>query len=198
MTTGFEHSQNPTHFETIMGETTMRHRVTPQEFERMYLAGVFESGLRLELINGEIVEMAAMLDPHVALLARLNRALIVHLPEPSDVVCQVPVVLYSSQSQPEPDFVITRARIKGKPRAEEIALLIEVSDSTLSYDRKTKQSIYAKAGIPEYWIINLTKQPYKLEVYQEPQGEEYRSRKLYSQGEKVAPLEWPSIPLEWW
>jgi len=178
-------------------EMPEKFRITAALYHQMFEMGAFE-GKRVELLEGEIYEVSPMLDPHIACLARLTRELVLKLPPNAGIVSQVPIVLGENEGEPEPDFVVTRAPITGKAKAEDIALLLELSDSTLRRDRTVKVRLYARANIPEYWIINLNTDPHTLEVYREPDGDEYLERKVYKVGQDVAPLEFPEITIRWW
>lgn len=115
------------------------------------------------------------------------------------VVSQSPLHL-PPNGEPEPDVTLLklpeeqyRSRL---PTGEDVLLLIEVSKSTLEYDRSKKLPIYAKANIPEIWIHNLTDK--QLEVYRNPQGERYTSLSTYAEGQEVAPLAFDGEPVQWW
>lgn len=172
-------------------------RVTLEEYERMSRLGAFE-GKRVELIEGEIVEMPSMDDPHYDAIARLNAQLTVRLYGLAVVVPQVPVKLTMNQSEPEPDFtIIPKASYQSKvPDENSVVWVVEVSDSTLSYDRNRKLPMYAKNGIAEVWIVNL--QDNQLEVYTDPQTDEYLTRRTYKPQEAVASKTFPEISIEWW
>ena len=89
----------------------------------------------------------------------------------------------------------------GVPHARDLALVIEISDSSLDKDRSLKLPIYAREGIPEVWIANVNAvnvSTAQLEVYSEPVRGEYRSRRIYDEGQAVAPLAFADVPIEWW
>ena len=175
----------------------LRHQFTVAEFEKAYFAGTFGQK-RLELIEGEIYEMAPMGDAHVSWIGRFTMKLTKALGDVAMVLPQVPILLEENDSQPEPDFVIVKleAYQNRKARASETAIVIEISDSTLEDDRDVKQKLYARNGVREYWILNV--QTNELEVYREPQGETYKTKFTLASGQGVTPLEFPNVTLEWW
>jgi Uma2 family endonuclease len=103
----------------------------------------------------------------------------------------------SDFSEPQPDIVLLRPRSDfyrtGKPRPEDILLLVEVAHSSLEYDRQTKIPLYAAAGIIEVWIVNLVDQ--QIEVYRDPQADGYATRRVHTRGEPVAPTALPDVTI---
>ena len=178
---------------------TARFNVT--EYHKILEAGVFPEGVRTELIDGEVYLMPPMSGDHYGILARVNRELTVRLDGKAVTVSQVPVEL-SDTTEPEPDFIILEYRDdyyrKRKGTIAESLLFVEVSKSTLDHDRRIKLPKYAESGIREVWIINATKDPYVLEVYSQPQGDEYTVIHKYAEGKLVAPLEFPDVEIRWW
>ena len=172
-------------------EYPQRHAVSAAEYLRMGEAGVFEPDTRLELIEGEIVEMAPIGDRHVACVMELGEALIACLIGRAKVIIQSPVRL-SSSAEPEPDLAVLRLRDDryrtGLPRAEDVLLIIEVSDTTLAYDRGIKLRLYALADIPEVWIWDLKRR--RALVSREPDGATYRDATVVERG-TLAPLALP-------
>jgi Uma2 family endonuclease len=149
-------------------------RIDVNRYEKMIAAGVLTKDDRVELIDGEMLEMAPMGTKHVAFTTRLLRTLIRVLGEEA-IVCAGGPVRLGDFSLPEPDMTIVRPRIDdyaGK-RAEptDVLLVIEVSDSSLSYDREIKRLLYARYGIVEYWIIDVQDQC--VHVYRQPRNGDY-------------------------
>jgi Uma2 family endonuclease len=148
--------------------TRTHHRFTVDDYEQMIEYGILTENDRVELIRGEIVTKKPIGDSHVACVNRLNRLFGRRVGESAIVSIQNPIRL--PDSEPEPDLALLRPRqdfyASGKPRPEDIFLVIEVADTTLDYDREDKRSLYAEAGIPEYWIVNLIDRC--LEVYRQP------------------------------
>ena len=161
------------------------HKFTVEEYGRMGEAGVFSPGVRVELIEGEIVDMPPIGDRHAACVGWLTRTLTLLLQHVALVWARNPVRL-DDYSEPEPDILVLKPRDdfyrNGKPRPEDVLLLIEVSDSTLAFDRKRKISLYARRGIPEVWIVNLVDE--RVEMFADPSGA-YQTTATFSRGEEV-------------
>jgi Uma2 family endonuclease len=153
-----------------------RKRFTVKEFQRMVETGILEEGSPYELLNGEIIHMATIGSKHAAKVDRISTFLNRKINDAIIVRVQNPIEL-GAFSQPEPDIAILRWQDdfyeSGHPTAQDIYLLIEVSDTTLDYDRTTKLPIYAESGIAEYWIVNLPDN--QIEVYRNPSGNAYQS-----------------------
>jgi Uma2 family endonuclease len=144
-------------------------RFTIDEYHRLIQLGFLQEGERVELIRGELIQMAAKGTPHTFCATRLLRQLDRLLGDRAVVRGQDPITL-PSHSEPEPDAVIARGNetdyLAHHPYPQDILLVIEISDSTLTYDQTTKLSLYAEADIAEYWIVNLSDR--KLEQYRQP------------------------------
>jgi len=170
-------------------ETTLaiaRHTFTVEQYYQMAEVGILDITKGTELIEGEIVDMSPMGRLHAACIAKATRSLSRLLPDITDVRVQLPINL-SNRSEPQPDLAIMNYRedyyASGHPQSSDILLLIEVSDSTLKYDREVKLPLYARSGIPEVWIVNLEAQI--LEVYRQPIENSYRVVQYYRQEELV-------------
>jgi Uma2 family endonuclease len=135
-----------------------RHRLTVDEYHRMAEAGVLAPDSHVELIEGEVVDMAPMKSRHASVVARLLAALQRAAGHEALVWCQLPLHL-GPRSEPEPDLMLLRPRedfyAQAHPSADDVLLLIEVSDSTLDYDRGVKLPLYASHRITEVWIVDL-------------------------------------------
>jgi Uma2 family endonuclease len=144
-------------------------RFTVGEYYRMAEVGILAAGERVELIEGEIVTMAAIGSRHAAVVTRLNSFFIRELGERALIRVQNPVRL-TDLSEPEPDVALLRPRAddyaSAHPGPGDVLLIIEVAETTLAFDRGTKLRLYTAAGIPEYWIVDLTND--HIEVYREP------------------------------
>lgn len=151
---------------------TTAKRFTIDEYHRLIDLGFLTEDDRVELIRGEIMQMAAKGTPHTVCCSNLIGELAGLLASRATLRCQDPIIL-PSNSEPEPDFVIAKKRsdnyLSAHPNASDILLVIEIADSTLKYDQEVKSSLYAEAGIPDYWIFNLVKN--HLETYSEPYQE---------------------------
>ena len=150
-------------------ELYQRHRHTVDEYHRMGEADVFDTGVRLELIDGEIIEMAPIGSMHAGTVTRLTRLLERAVGDMAIVYVQNPVVL-DDRSEPQPDLALLKPRddfyTERHPVPEDVLLIIEVSDSTLHYDQEVKVPMYARIGIPEVWIVDLTNK--QLHYYRQP------------------------------
>ncbi|MEG4496547.1 Uma2 family endonuclease [Microcoleus sp. F10-C6] len=144
-------------------------RFTIAEYHRLTELGFFGEDDRVELIKGELVNMAAKGTPHSVCETRLERELFKLLGERATLRGQQPIIL-PDDSEPEPDRAIVHNRpddyLSSHPCPGDILLLIEIADSSLSYDKQVKLPLYAEAGISNYWIFNLSQTC--LECYSEP------------------------------
>jgi Uma2 family endonuclease len=133
-----------------------RRRFTAEEYHLMGEAGIFGEGERVELIEGEVVQMNPIGSRHAACVRILTRLLGRSLDDEFFLDVQNPVKI-NGGLEPQPDLMVVRARDykDSLPGPEDVLLLIEVSDTTLSYDRNVKLPLYAKAGIRESWIVDL-------------------------------------------
>ncbi len=163
-----------------------RKRFTVTEFQRMVETGIIEEGSPYELLNGEIVHMASIGTKHASKVDRINSFLNRNIRDAITVRVQNPIEL-GAFSQPEPDIAILHWQDdfyeSGHPTAQDIYLLIEVSDTTLNYDRTHKLPIYAESGIAEYWIVNLLDN--QIEVYRNPSGQVYQSIETFTKGQTL-------------
>jgi Uma2 family endonuclease len=135
-----------------------RHRLTVDEYYRMAEAGVLAPNARVELIEGEVVDMAAIGTRHASTVKRLIALLSTAAQGRAIVAAQDPLRL-SDASEPLPDLMLLRQRADfyahAHPGAADVLLLIEVSDSTVAYDSGIKLDLYAKHGVSEVWIVDL-------------------------------------------
>ncbi|HYO49119.1 MAG TPA: Uma2 family endonuclease [Chloroflexia bacterium] len=152
-----------------------RHLITVDEYYRMAEAGILSEDDRVELIEGEIIDMAAIGIKHALCVDRLSKLLNRLLPEEILVRVQNPIYL-NQRSEPQPDLALLKpqdySRRKHHPGPDDVFLVIEVSDTTLTFDRKVKVPLYARAGIPELWIVNL--QEDNIEVYTQLGGDAHQ------------------------
>ena len=169
-----------------------RRLFTADEFERMAEAGVFREDERLELIDGEIVEMTPVGPGHGAAIACLNKRLIFGVGNGAVVWIQGGARV-ALRSLPRPDLALLRSRSyrRSNPTPEDILLVVEVADSSLRYDRVRKQRLYAAAGIPEYWVASAKGE--WVEVYRSPEGESNRDVRRVQGDGTIAPLSFPDV-----
>jgi Uma2 family endonuclease len=150
-----------------MTSTIRTKRWSRLEYERLTKLGAFRPGERLELLAGELVVREPQGGPHALTIELCNEALRAALGPGWRVRVQLPVAL-DDESEPEPDFSV----FQGSPREADDripsrpALIVEVAESSLGFDRREKASLYARAGILDYWIVNLLDRV--LEVYRRP------------------------------
>lgn len=167
-----------------------RHLFSRPEYHRMAEAGVFD-GQRVELIEGEVIQMAPIGFEHAAVTDPLGDLLKAAFGPGFAVRNQNPIALggESRPSEPQPDIAVAvgtwRDYKSGHPKAQDIRLVVEVADSSIDGDRNTKTSLYASAGIPEYWIVNLADRT--LEVRTEPANGMYRSTTIHQADSIVKP-----------
>ena len=153
--------------------TLSLYRLSIDQYERMAEAGVVSKDDRIELIDGLLVQKMVKLPPHVVCAKKTLRELECLAPTGWHVAKEDPIRIPGRSSEPEPDLTVIRGEpedyLEKNPDASAVALVVEVAESSLEFDRKVKLSIYGMAGIPIYWIVNLT--DWQLEVYSEPSGE---------------------------
>jgi Uma2 family endonuclease len=150
---------------------TPRRLWTVDEYHQMGEAGILTEEDRVELIEGELVEMAPIGSEHVAASNALTHLLVLAVGDRGIVSVGNPVRL-TRRSEPQPDFAILKPRDdyrKTLPRPEDTMLAVEVANTSLDFDRKVKLALYARNGIPEVWIVNLVAG--EVEVYREPVGD---------------------------
>jgi Uma2 family endonuclease len=177
-------------------EGVTRRRFTAEEFERIAETGIFDVDPRIELLDGELLEMAPIGAPHVLCVMRLTNIFPPKLAGRALISVQSSFRLTDS-SEPQPDLIIIRNRDYGNalPRAEDVLLVIEVSDTSLRYDRDDKLPRYAAAGIPEVWIADVARK--QLTAYRSPSPDGYRQVLTLTRHATISPLAFPDIELRW-
>lgn len=157
-------------------------------------AGILRSEDRVELIDGEILTMSPQRSPHAVAVRLVQEALRAAFGPGFDVRPQLPLTL-GDTTEPEPDLAV----VEGEPRDYRDAhpntalLVVEVAESSLAFDRGVKSRLYADAGIPEYWIVDLAGGA--VEVLRSPAGGEYRERQVLRPGASIAPEAHPDSPV---
>ena len=168
------------------------HRFKVQEYYRMAETGVLHPAARVELLNGKIIDMSPIGPFHGGLVNCLIRIYTRLSQGRWQMAAQNPLRL-EDHSEPEPDFMLLKPSsddYKSRhPRPDDGFLLIEVSDTTLEYDREEKIPVYGRAGIPEVWIVDLNHA--SIEVYRDPHFTGYNSRTLLGAGDQIAPQAFP-------
>jgi Uma2 family endonuclease len=173
-------------------------RWTRFEYDRLIDKGMFQPGERLELLAGNLVVREPHGDPHTLAVELVNEALRTAFGPEWRVRVQLPIAL-DEESEPEPDVSVAPGRVRDSTEAKpsRLALVVEIADSSLALDREHKSSLYARARVPDYWIVNLVDRV--LEIYRDPRpdasasyGWAYRSVQSLHAGEHVAPLAAPT------
>jgi Uma2 family endonuclease len=145
-------------------------RFTVAEFHKLLNAGILGPEERIELFEGWLVEKERMNPPHASTVYRLQTRLMRLLSD--DWICRVQLPVTLPTSEPQPDFAVVRGPDTrydhAHPKPKDVALLIEVAESTLEFDRKGKLEVYARNRIPVYWIVNLIDG--RVEVFTQPRG----------------------------
>lgn len=175
----------------------VRRRFTVDEYLRMAEVGLLAEDDRVELIRGEIIEMSPINVAHALCVNRLNTLLSAKLAGRATISVQNPIYL-DQRTLPQPDLAVWKLpseefhdRFAGPA---EVLLLIEVADSSVTYDRRLKAALYAQAGIVEYWIVNLPER--QIEVYREPQAGDYRNVTRHGPDDTLSPLTFPGVTFE--
>lgn len=169
-----------------MAEAGMqRYRFDVDDFARMGSAGIFGENERVELIDGEVLEMNPIGPSHAWIVDRLNELVTTRLAGRAHVRVQNPIRL-GARTEPQPDLSVAGKRqgyADRHPEAGDLLLVIEVADSSLHYDRGEKVPRYARAGIPETWVVDVEART--VTVYTDPGPEGYARERLLRRGERV-------------
>jgi Uma2 family endonuclease len=174
-----------------------RVRITVDQFHRMGEVGILPPENRIELLDGEMINMAPIGSRHADTVNRLAAAFLRIVADAAVVSIQNPVQL-SSLDEPQPDLTVLRQKPEGYrdalPTAADVLLLVEVSDTTLQYDREEKLPLYAKHGVAEVWIMDVAGK--RLEVYRDPVSAQYRLKLERTARDTISPLAYPAIQLD--
>ena len=175
-----------------------RHLFTVDDYYDMARTGILREDDRVELIEGEIVDMAPIGIRHASVVKRiLNQLLTERLEKKAIVSSQDPIRL-NEFSEPQPDITLLKPHPvyyeTGHPKPEDVYLLIEVADTSIDYDRETKIPLYAKHGILEVWIVDLTKKI--IEVYNLPTQEGYQHIQTFTAGATLSSIAFPDLVLK--
>jgi Uma2 family endonuclease len=180
-----------------MDVTIAQRPFTVDEYYRLSDAGILTEDDRVELIEGKIVEMSPIGSLHAACVKRLNTLMSRGVGTGAIVSVQDPIRL-DDYSEPQPDVVLVRPRddfyAEQHPGAEDVLLLVEVADSSEEYDRRVKVPLYASAGVPEVWVVNLNRNV--IEVYSNPVGGDYVEQREARPGERIEVSHVPGVVLD--
>jgi Uma2 family endonuclease len=182
--------------------STLTKRFTLAEYHRLTEIGFLSQRDRVELIRGEIFQMAAKGIRHEVCLTRLLRQLAALLTTRATLRCQSPIVFSTLNSEPEPDLSIVQNQaddyLSSHPSPQDVLLIIEISDSSLSYDQQVKLNLYAEAGIQDYWIFNmidLVLETYQMPYQMRPGEFGYRTKQVILPNEAIALPSFPDLML---
>ena len=174
-----------------------RKRFTVDEYYTMLETGILHEGDRVELIDGEILQMSSMGARHAATVYRIDVTLKQACGKRALVRSQLPFHV-NDFSEPEPDIAVVRYRAdsygSAHPEPADILFLIEITDTTLQFDQNVKLPIYAEASIPEVWIVDLNSEV--VSVYREPDRSKYRLRTDLVRDDTASPLAFPDLSLD--
>ncbi|MGE0885962.1 MAG: Uma2 family endonuclease [Blastocatellales bacterium] len=174
-----------------------RKLFTTAEYHQLIEAGVLGEDDRVELLNGEILEMSPIGPRHAACVDRLNETLTLMLKGQAKVRVQNPVEL-GEFSEPEPDLTLLKPRedfyASGHPAPADILIAIEVADSTIEKDRNLKIPAYAAAGIPEIWLVDLLND--RIEIHSNPLNTIYQEVRIIQRGQKFTSPTLPKLKLK--
>ncbi len=176
-------------------ETTFNLRLwTVEEYHRMAETGILDSSERVELIEGKIIWMSAKGTAHRSAVGRTDYLFKEALKNRAWISVQDPITL-SKRSEPEPDIAVVKIDpldyADHHPTPEEVYLIIEVADSSLKFDCDTKGKAYAKAGIADYWVLDVIDR--QLYVYRQPTSEGYQSKVILGEDKSISLLQFPDL-----
>jgi Uma2 family endonuclease len=174
-----------------------KHRFSVKEYNRMTETGVLKPDARVELLNGEIIDMSPIGPFHGGVTIYLNGIFAAACRGRWMTSVQNPLHL-DDHSEPQPDLLLLTPSPdfyrKRHPQPQDVFLVIEVSDTTLVFDREEKLPAYGRAGIPEVWIVNLI--DLAVEIYREPHFTGYEKKLILRAGDKAIPTAFPDAAVD--
>lgn len=180
----------------VEGASGIRWKITADEFERLYAAGFLQQDGRVELLDGEILIMSPIGNPHVSVTIRLIRLLSSTLSDRGLITASTPVRL-DDLSEPQPDVTLLRFRDdfyeNAHARPADIFVAIEVMETSAAYDRGRKLKKYASSGVPEVWLVDIKQK--RVEMYRRPIGDLYSEISVRTRGETVTVEAFPDVML---
>lgn len=172
------------------------YRFTVDDYYRMAEAGVFHENDRVELIGGQVVEMTPIGPGHSGCVGALTRLLSLRVGDAALVWVQNPLRV-GKHDEPQPDLLLLRPQPgeyrKAHPTPADVLLVIEVADTSVRYDRETKLRLYAAAGIPEAWLVNLPSDT--IEACTDPGSNGYRAVRHIRRGERLYSIMLPALEI---
>ncbi len=174
-----------------------QRRWTVDEYHRMVAAGILTARDRVELLDGQIIEMVPQEPPHASTTSSFGNDFVVLFAGKAWVRQQLPITI-APNSEPEPDVAVVKLDSQRyrdcHPTPTDVYLLVEVADSSLNYDRTRKVKAYARAKIPEYWIVDVNQR--QLLVFREPQADRYQVEQVLGVADAIAPIAFPEIAIQ--
>lgn len=174
-----------------------KHLITVDEYRKMAEVGLLAPDARVELIEGEIIDMAPISNLHASVLNQLNRLLVIAIGNKAIVQPQGPI-LFNNHSMVHPDLALLEWNrtfySAGPPMPMDTLLVVEVSDGTVAHDRQTKIPLYARHGIPEAWIVDL--QELALRVYRSPLRSGYQDEQVTKKLGIIHPVKLPDVGID--
>ena len=179
-----------------MSVAVTTRKFTVDEYHAMIQSGILQEDDRVELLAGEIVEMSPISKAHAGVVNKLSDILIGSLRGKAIISVQNPILL-SELSEPQPDVALLKFRrdfyVESLPTTEDIFLLIEVGETSISRDRQVKLPLYARSGIREVWLVDLVNEA--VERYLEPKDNAYQRFEKYIAGQEISPQAFPDFRL---
>ncbi len=176
-----------------MAVTLTRHTINTDTYHRMIETGILSEHDRVELIHGEIITMSPVGKMHTAVVDRINKAFNRKIDTEAIVRVQSPIVI-PNHSDPEPDITLLKPQpdfyASDYAQPDDVLLIVEVAKTSWDYDYQVKRPLYASAGIPELWLVNLNK--HEIEVHRTPAPDTYKNITILQSGDEV-PLPVPGI-----
>jgi len=167
---------------------------TVKEYHKLGQMGFFHPEERVELLSGNIIKMSAKGTAHTSALGRTDRLLQNLFGNLAWVRMQDPIAL-DDNSEPEPDIALVRIDpldyATHHPTPSEVYLIIEVADTSLTFDREIKAKAYARSGITDYWVLNVNER--QLHVFREPADDGYQSEVILGETASISPLQFPTV-----
>ncbi len=181
----------------VEGFAELKHRITVHDYHRMGETGVLAPDARVELIEGEIFDMAPIGKSHASIVDRLNRLFVLAVGERAIVRVQGPVLM-GEHSEPEPDLTLLRPRAdyyrEFAPVAADVLLIVEVAEASLDYDRDVKVPLYAHHGVPEVWLVDVAGR--SMTVYRAPGPDGYGEQRRIGSAESIWPVTLPAVVID--
>jgi len=179
-----------------MSVQLLRRKFTVEQYHKMAESGILTENDRVELIQGEVIEMSPVGRRHASCVARLTRLFTLRLGETAIVWPQNPIEL-DDTSEPQPDLTLLQPRPdfyeSGHPQPEDIFLIVEVADTTAKFDRGVKIPLYAKDNIAEVWLVDINQQC--IEVYRQPSPTGYKNVQTFQRGQTLSIQAFPDIEI---